>query len=1081
MPVSLHNHTPWSFLDGASDIDALVRRAAGFGMPALAMTDHNSVSAAVKFTQTCISWGIRPILGAEITMEDESHLTLLAQNRIGYGNLCRLLSAAYQFGGRLTPALPWQALGLQPTGGADMAMLDVTGLFCLSGCRKGRLWQVVCAHNSSAAQALIRGLQRAFGSQNFFVELQQDFTPDSSRVNNELAGAAHDARAGLVATNNVHYATPEDFAVHDLLRCVGAGVSIAQNHSDRPLNNERYLLSPDEMQRRFSAMPQAVENTQYIAERCEAALPDCDEITPRYTLPHGYADAAAYLCSLTWRGAEARYRPVTPAVKRRIEHELAVIVNLGYADYFLMAWRVALWARRQGIRCTGRGSAADSCVAFCLMLTDVDVISRGLPFARFLTEGKTPDIDLDFPSDRRDEVFQHITQSYGAANVASVCTFHTYRSKSAVRDMGKALALPAQALEWFSGHLSSFIHADELHAAFEKQPELREYAGLRNRFDLLFRLCARIADFPRHIGTHSSGIVISRVPLSQIAPLRPSARGVTQIWELDKDDAEAVGAIKLDVLSLRTLSAVSDAEATLQRQDPAFRYNRIPIRDDATYQLLRAGAAVGAFQLESAAQLSLAVTLQPEHFEDLVASVALIRPGPVRGDAVQRFVACRNGSMRAEFLHPCLVPILAKTYGTIIFQEQAILVIAAMTGCSEADADRVRKSLAKHARHNTMHEVREAFVRDSCRRHPDFDARRANLLFDMLEGWSGYGFTEGHAASFAITAWRTSWLTAHHVAAWYAGMMSHQPMGFYSANSLAAEARRRGVTILPLDINESDDRCTAPDAETIRLGLRLASGLREADIAVILAARQTERFQSLLDFAVRAPLHRDAVENLVLSGAFDALHLHRRGLLWRLDETLALAQQCRVASTGSVLVMPAMMETPLAQDVAPFSPWDAYLWTWRLTGVCAECHVFAWMREALAAHGVMTTADAMRERAGSLVTVAGLNIRPHRPPTKSGAPVLFSTLEDEFGLLQTVCVGKAIDSCTATFLTAAAIVARGVVERRGVGVTLRILQVRPLRLQEFVPHEANRPLAAEPAPWRAYTGTQISVQTPHTV
>jgi error-prone DNA polymerase len=582
----------------------------------------------------------------------------------------------------------------------------------------------------------------------------------------------------------------------------------------------------------FAWRPDAVANTIRIADQCEVALPMPGDVTPRYSVPEGRGDADAYLRHLTYKGGAARYGKFTEKILRRVEHELSVITKLGYADFFLMCWEIVRWARKQGIRATGRGSAADSCVAYCLTLTDVDVIRRNLPFARFLTEGKNPDIDMDFPSERRDDVFRYIVEKYGEAHVGMVCTFHTYWAKGAVRDIGKALSIPPDALEWLSDNLSGFIDADRLEEAFTRYAELRPHAAIRDRFKLLFQCAAKIAGFPRHIGTHSSGIVISRLPLADIAPLQPSARGITQIWELDKDDAESIGAIKFDVLSLRMLSAVVDAEKNIRAEETRkweneelpcdrkskienrkFSYDRIPFNDPDTFRMIRAGKAVGTFQFESAAQMALAATLNPEHFEDLVAAVALIRPGPIQGHVVQRFVACRNGWMRADIIHPALAITLSKTYGCIVFQEQVNDVVAIMTGCTDAEADRFRKSITQHTKMGTMQSLREEFVKRSCAYHRDFDEERANRLFDQIQGWAGYGFTEGHAASFALLGYRSAYMSVHHPAELFAGLMNHQPMGFFNANTLAGEARRRGVPVLPVDINASGDKCVAVEEE----------------------------------------------------------------------------------------------------------------------------------------------------------------------------------------------------------------------------------------------------------------------------
>lgn len=1071
MFVHLHVHSPYSFLDGGSDLDALVREAARQGAPAMALTDHNSLCGAVKFAAACESYGVRPIFGAELTLRmgtppSEAHVTLLARNRSGYGALCSMITEAYREGGRLTPSLSWETF-------QAMAVPEVV---CLSGCRKGVLASLLQEDRHEEAYAVARRLRELFGRDGFLVELQDDLTPGSERLCRELADLADALGLGVVATNNVHHAHREDFVAHDVLRCIAAGTTMDRPHPMRPLNAERYLKSPREMAELFSWRRDALEATLRIAEECENCLPRREEITPAFPVPEGQT-AAGYLREMTYRGARARFRDLSSGVIARIEHELSVITEMGYADYFLMVWDIVRWARRQGIRCTGRGSAADCCVAYCLYLTDVDVIRRNLPFARFLSPGRTPDIDMDFPSERRDEVFHHIIEKYGAGHVGMVCTFYTFWARSAVRDVGKVLDLPAEAVDFLAKRLHHSVRANAIEAAFDRFAELKPHRHLRGRFRLLFDLCGRIAGFPRHIGTHSSGVVISAVPLATIAPLQPSARGIAEIWTLDKDDAEEVGAIKFDVLSLRALSVVADAEGQVRDLEPGFRYDRIPLNDPETYRMIRAGQAVGAFQFESAAQLALAVTLEPRHFEDLVASVALIRPGPIRGNVVRRFVACRNGWVRVDWAHPCLVPVLAKTYGCIVFQEQVNEVVAAMTGCSDVEADRFRKGLKRHAKLGTMEEARRWFVERSLQRYPEMSEERLHRLFDQIEGWSGYGFIEGHAAAFALTGYRTAYLSRHHPAEYFAGMMNHQPMGFYCSNTLAAEARRRGVRVLPVDINESCDKCFAEDPETIRLGFRLVAGIGQEDIRAILQARRDRAFRSLLDFCARVVLPRDVLENLILCGAFDRLHDHRRGILWRLDETLDLARTCRAEGEETpardsqeriTLGDPAEVPTPTAWDIPDFSPWDKFVWTWRITGVCAECHAMTYMRDWLDEKGILRAMDVLSLKPGVRVRVAGINVRPHRPPTRSGHPVLFSQLEDETGLLPVTVIGEALDPCTPVFLTAPAVIVEGIVEKRGRGTSLKAERACPLTLHDALSEPRDlRVRSGRAAPARA--------------
>lgn len=1043
--VHLHTHSCYSFLDGASEPEELARRAAELGMTALALTDHNSTAGAVKFVAACQQYHIQPILGAEITLEDGSHLTLLAEGQSGYVNLNSLLSLAYECGGRRTPALPWSMLGKHSD-----------NLICLTGCRNSRISALVRQNHVEEAETVLHYLLGVFGRDHLYMELQDDWTPDSLRVSQSLIALGHKFGVRAVASNNVHYSAPEGYITHDLLRSISAGVSLDIPHPNRPLNRERYLKSTNEMKQVFYWCPEAISATQDIAARCSFALPT-EDITPKFN-----GDAPSVLREISYQGARERYGEVNNQVRARLEHELSIISTLGYADYMLLCRDIVQWARKdQNIRVTGRGSAADSCVAYCLRLTDVDVIQRNLPFARFLMAGKTPDVDCDFPSDRRDEVFRHVQKRYGERNVAMVCTFFTYHARSAVRDVGKALALPPEVLEFFSERLYHHLGADQIEEAFAKFHELKGHEHMAQRCKRLFDLCAKIAGFPRHIGTHSSGLLISRTPLTCLAPLIPSAKGVLPIFTLDKDDAEDAGGIKFDVLALRILSSVADAEIDIQRKDPDFQFDEIPMDDEPTYKMLQKGRGIGVFQFESAAQLALSVELLPECFEDLVAATALIRPsnssnsnrGNVRASTVRQYLDARSGYQRTDYLHPCLKPILERTFGCIIFQESVDLVVAAMTGWDHPRAERFRKSLARHTVKGTLAEAGEEFIKACLKHFPRWPKMKAYELWRQIMGWGGYGFTEGHAASFAQIGFKTAYMSLHHTGEFYAGLLNHQPMGFYPPNTLAAEARRRGITIYPVDINASDDKNFSDAEGRMRLGLRLVAKLGEADrAAIISAANQDGPFHSLLDFCVRVVMKRDRLENLILTGAFDRLHPHRRGLLLRLDETLMLAATYRAEMTATgqkALGFGSWQEqpTPCAIDIKDFSVWDRFMWAYRITGVCADAHPLSFFRDKITERGILTVREALHQKAGSVVEVAGLNIRPHRPPTRSGRKVLFSTIEDETGFMQAVVLDDALDRCTATFLLAPAVSVQGIIELHGKGgVSLRVIEARPLRV-----------------------------------
>ncbi len=1056
MYVELHCHTPYSFLDGGSEIEELVRRAAELGMTALAVTDHNSLTAAVKFNLCCKAYSIRPIFGTEITLDDGTHLTLLAKSRLGYANICRLISCAYAHGGRLSPFAPW-----------DAVPLHAQDVVCLTGCRRGKLSSLIRAHRFDDAVLWLKTLKDWYGD-DLYVELQDDFTPHSLATCRNLAFLARHVGVKCVSTNNVHYAKPDGMIAHDIKRCIAAGITIADEHETRPLSSERHLKSFREMCSIFDWNPEAVTNTMLVVEKCasDGIVPMDEDMTARYRwLPDGCDSPQFHLRELAYQGARRRRGMFADSheARSRLDYELNLINTLGYTHFLLNAAHIVRSAREQGVMVTGRGSGADSEVCYCLNLTDIDVIARNLPVARWIAPGKKPDIDLDFDARRRDDVFRWIAKEYGQDTVALCCTYMCYQAKGAVRDIGKVLAIPDEAVEWFRKHISGFVSAAHIREAFAKYAELRDHAEYAERFEQLFDLCARIADHPRHLGSHSSGLVISEQPLAYLNAVTPSARGVLPIVMLDKDDVESAGAIKLDILSLPILSVVKDASYSIGNIVPGFTHEQIPLEDNEVYKMLWSGDNMGLFQLGSPAQANLATQLHPRDFEDLVASIGLIRPGPIRSNAVRKYVNARNGYSRIEVLHPCLEPIVRRTYGVVCFQEQVVLVIAAMMGISEAEADVWRKALTKHSKRGTMDIAREEFLSKSLALHRDLSPASANVIMDELSGWVGLGFVEGHSASFALTAQKTAWMLRYHPSRYYSALLSNQPCGFYEAQQIAAEARRRGAVIRRLDINQSRLECYVVDkqsddieADTIQLGFCLMSGIRELDVDAILAERDANGpYRSLLDFCARTTINRDALENLVLCGAFDRLHdSRRRGLIWRLDETIAKASAIRydLANRATMLDIRHYGETdtPLAWNVPELSDWDAMMWEWRVIGVTSTCHPFAFVREQLAREGIMSAHEVKQQPHGKIVRVAGLNIRPHRPPSKSGGRHLFSTLEDETAYLQLAFYNDAIDRCTSTILLSPVVVVEGMVKRKGLGAQIEVRTAQPLSMMRLI-------------------------------
>ncbi|MGB9920066.1 MAG: DNA polymerase III subunit alpha [Moorellales bacterium] len=1018
--VHLHVHSPFSFLDGASPAEELVARAADLGYSALALTDHDNLSAAVRFFRAAQKAGLKPIQGAEVTLAGGYHLVLLATGPQGYANLCRLLTRAHLASPRGHPRCAWE----------DLERFQ-EGLIALSGCRRGEIPALILRYRYRQAEAAARRYQSLFGDR-FYLELQNPLLPGNGFLNRRLLELGQALGIEVVAGNDVHYARREDFPVHDLLTCVRLGLTLEAVHPERRLNDENYLQSPSEMAALFSWCPRALQNSLEIAERCRPALNPQERRYPRFPLPEGVA-AEGFLRELVYAGAQQRYRRVTPAVTERLEKELAVIFRLGYAEYFLVVWDLVRYARSRGIRCSGRGSAGASAVAYCLGLTEVDPIARGLVFERFLSleRAEKPDIDLDFDARRRDQVAAYVYRKYGEERVAAVATYSTYRARSAVRDLGRVLGYAPEEIDALAKSLP-YLPADGIIPALDRFPELRRGPWKEERYRPLLSYCARLAGLPRFLGTHLGGLIVTDRPVTEVTPLQWAAKGV-RIAQFDRDDVEDLNLVKLDLLSLKALSALEDAAQEISRRQPDFAYEKLPPDDPAVYRLLHRGKTVGVFQLESPAQRALQTRLLAENIEDLVASLALIRPGPIKGNMVDPFVARRRGEEPVTYLHPKLEPILGKTYGVVLFQEQVIAIATELAGFTAGEADRLRR-LMTHARsHREMRSLGEEFVRRAVQN--GVEEETARQIFGCLEGYASYGFCEAHAAAFATTAYWTAYLSAHYPAAFFAALLNNQPMGYYSPATLVHEARLRGVKFLPPDVNRSGDKFTLENG-ALRVPLTRVRGMGPAALEVILREREQRPFSSLADFYARTRLDRDLLENLVRCGAFDGLHPHRRALLSWLPRVVASLPGQR------------SLEFPPPEEGEDFSPQDKQLMEYEVLGLEVERHYMGFWREVLRREGYLSGAELRRLPAGSRVKVAGLPVRPHRPPTRSGRLVVFFSLEDETGLTD-VTVFEDVYQRYGHWLfgpEAGPVRVMGRLERRGRGISITAKWIGPLFL-----------------------------------
>ena len=963
----LHAHSAFSFLSGASTPPQLVKEAARLGIGALALTDTFRLSGVPSFLQAAQEMGIKGIVGAEVLVENLGHLVLLVPDTDSYESLTRLLTEALLSSPRRQPVVHWETLERYGN-----------RLVALTGDRGGILPRPWLQGHRQEIPTIIARLESIFGPHNLFIELTVNYLPGDRLLFQFLNDVAQSRNLRLVATSAAHYARKQDFGLFDLMSCIRTGQRIEQAGPERYLNAENYLKPWSEMAYALRSWPQAVRNTNELAERLQT--PDILH-KPHY--PH-FPDlpraelGSEYLARLVYQGAQSRYGNRAAEVYGRVRHELAIIDEMGFTDYFLVVWDIARFARQKGIRFAGRGSAADSVVAYCLHITDVDAHARQLLFERFMSRERqeTPDIDIDFDARRRDDVADYVRQKYGADRVAQVATYQTFRTRSAVREIGKVLGFPYSELDALAKSLPERAINDII-AHWDEIPELRQYPE-SERLKLMLSWARHIIGLPRHVGTHLGGLVLSQDSLDVVSPREWSEKGV-QIIQFDKRDIELMGLLKLDLLSLRTFSAVNMTLEAISQKDPNFSYDALPHEDEDTYRRLDRGEAIGVFQLESPAQRSLAQRLHPDRWEDIVASLALIRPGPIKGNMVDPFIARRQGREAVTYLHPDLEPILSKTYGVVLFQEQVIAIASTLAGFTPGEADALRRVMTHGRSQEAMEALGIQFKQKAVER--GIESHIANAVFQQIVGYASYGFNEAHAAAFAETAYRTAYLLEHHPREYFMGLLNAEPLGYYPIDVLLVEARRRQIEIRPIDINASQVEVSLEDPFALRIGFRFIRNLGEELSNMLVGQRPKEGWQHPSQIAETIKIGRDQLRALVQVGAFDRVAPDRDGLLRDLEGNnrlgLAAGQTHHTWTT--------------AEKVA---------WDYRICGFGQREQWLAPWRAKLDQDGYVPIADLKRMTVGNMARTVGYLVRPHRPPTRSGRLVVFFSLLDETGVLE---------------------------------------------------------------------------------
>jgi error-prone DNA polymerase len=1020
--VELHCHSAYSFLDGASQPEELAARAAELGYEALALTDHDGVYGSLEFAHAAKALGVRPITGAEVTLElgggETAHVTLLCEDSGGYANLCRILTAAHA-GTRPSVAESGYARPLQPAVAPEVVMAWSDGLVCLSGCARRGLG---LRDPNTAAR-----LAGAFGRDRFFVELQRPYERGDARRTALLRDLSEHLGVQTVATGNVHAHSARRAFLQDALVAIRCCAPLEGCERERRGNREEVLRPADEMAQRFAGIDAAAaERTVALSERLTFDI--THELGYRYPdFADGPSPAIRRLQEICDAAFAARYAQGTGRLRTqaraRLERELALIDELGLSGFFLLHWEVLELARECALEVRGResprsflppgrgrGSSVGSIVCYLTGLSHVDPVANDLSLGRFLNRemASVPDIDLDFPRDIREKLIVAVTERYGREHAALVASFATYRSRGAIRDVGKALGLPHAELERLARVTDGWNAArvaDEVASLPDAGDKLRSTRWRAFRF-----LTAEIAGLPRHLSQHPGGMVISSRPLVELVPVQPAAMAGRQLCQWDKDSCADAGFLKIDLLGLGMLSAIEDCvEQIAVLHGEPIDLSRVPLDDSGVFRDIQDADTVGVFQIESRAQMQSLLRTRPETIDDLTVQVALVRPGPIQGKAVHPYIEHRR-RLRDDpsFIYPAdhelLREPLASTLGVVVFQDQVLDVAMALAGFSVGEAEGLRRAMSRKRSLAALEAHRQRFVEGAAGN--GVDAETANLVYDKLVGFSGFGFPKSHAAAFGLLAYQSAWLRHHHPAEFLCALLNAQPMGFYPPATLVRDAQKRGVEVLPPDVNASDTRCQALPCNdqlqgsfgAVRIGLAQVRSLGTDDAAALVAEREENGpYADVGELARRAPVSRDALQALVRGGACDMFG-RRRDLLWELG--LATRPRTVEGTRGAAKQLPLDLDPTVPTPPLPdLTRWERMLADYRETGLSVGDHPLALLRSHLP-EGTLTSAELHDARHGSGVAFAGLAVARQRPSTANG--IVFMLLEDEHGQVNLV-------------------------------------------------------------------------------
>src|SRR2546425_838942 len=885
--VELHACSAFSFLRGGSFPEQLAEVAAELEMPAIALLDRHGVYGAQRFSVAAREHGVRPIIGAELSMEGGEILPVLVENRTGYKNLCELLTQAHLRSEKGKCAVQWNELsqfadGLVAIVGEavcfprDANSVAYTGKPAADSEPEWRL-AASTSRNPSSSPSPHNGekgsraspsrtgisattLIDAFGRENVFVEIQRHFVRGEEQINRQLVDLARANRLAILATNGVQYAKPYGREVLDVFTCIREHTHLDAAGKLLTRNAERHLKSDREMRELFRDLPEAIDNTSRLADRLTFSLENIGYEFPSFSVPNGHS-MDSFLRTIVWFGAQQRYAAISAAVKHQLGEELALIQKLGFPGYFLIVWDIVNFCREHNIMVQGRGSAANSAVCYCLGITPVDPVESHLVFERFLNESRKgwPDIDLDLPSgDRREAVIQEIYRRYGKHGAAMTANVISYRGRSAAREIGKALNFSPSIIDRFSHLFASgdFPHTLELESQIEQAGLPKDHP----RMPAFIRLYHAIYGLPRHLGQHSGGMIICQNKLSSFVPLENASMPGRVVAQWDKDDCEDLGIVKVDLLGLGMMSVMQDALELCGRRGRPLDLAHIPKDDAATYEIMQRADTIGVFQIESRAQMATLPRMKPECFYDVVIEVAIIRPGPIQGDMVHPYLARRARKQPVTYFDERLKPVLKRTLGVPLFQEQMLQIAMIMADFSGNEAEELRRALSFHRSEEGMQKV--SLKLRAAMERKGIASDKIDKIIHSITSFALYGFPESHAISFAILAYGSAYLKVHRAAEFYASLLNNQPMGFYTPATIVKDARRHGLKIQPVCVQKSTWRCAVVSDDTVRLGFCVVKGLQEEHAHELVKQRQDWQFDSLEDFKRRVSLSKEELRTL---------------------------------------------------------------------------------------------------------------------------------------------------------------------------------------------------------------------------